>query len=1172
MKRLAYLASQFPELHETFITREVVALKVAGIPLRLYSLKRCRDRIVHPEAAPLAAETVYLPLSDGRVWMRALGELLRHPLRAASTLGWVLCHHGWPPTDTVKAVAVWVQALALARRMRQDGITHLHAHWATMPTTAAVIASRWLGIPFSFTAHAWDIFVPNPSLAAKLRLAERVITCTDYNRRHLAEVCPEAADKILLNYHGVDLNKFGKPVRLEAGRLAQAPERRQSTTSPSAFSLQPSASSGLPLLLSVGRLVEAKGFETLLDAYALMRDRGVRFKAVIVGEGPLRNALERQIAARGLTDVVEMKAALPQETLRQLYAGAYAFVLPCVVADNGDRDGIPNVILEAMAMGLPVVSTDLSGIPEAVRDQQTGLLVPSRDPNRLAQGLAHLLQHPEVARTFGERGRQWVATQFDERAHMERLVTVMRELLDSSPAVKILYVIWSLAVGGAERVVSLLARHLDPSSYRPMVACLNDAGQLAGPLEEAGVPVVAMHKQGLADVRVLWRLIRLIHRERIQLVHTHLWGGNLWGRLAARLAGVPMVATEHNTDVWKRPWHFAVDRWLARRTHALVAVSGAVREFYIAHGLPADRVETIPNGIETDRFPAPSRSSLYDTLGWPAETPVFLSIGRLVPAKRHEVFIEVMAAVAGQHPEARGLIVGDGPMRESLERRIRERGLAARVVLAGLRSDVPALLRGARAVVFTSEREGLPMVLLEAMASAVPVVACAVGGIPEVLEDGRTGWLVTPQDTAALIERLRHLATHPDTARRVGLAAQADVQKRWSIKAMVEPHEILYRRALRPPARLVYIIDHLDVGGAQRQLLELVRRIPRGRFAPSVVSLSSRRLALAGQFREAGIPVEMIDQAGTWSWHGLWALLRHLRAQRPAIVHTWLFTADLYGRLAAWLSGVPVIVSAVRSIDAWKPSHYVAADRLLRYVTDAFTVNADAIGATLIVRERVARERIHTIYNGVDLEAFDPLRTNGALRRRLALGEAAPLIGIVGRLAPEKDHATFLRAAAIVAREWPAAMFLVVGGGPLRQELGTLARALGLEGRLQFLDPPSDLAEVFAALDLVAVTSHYEGCCNVILEGMAMRKPVIATEVGGNPELVAPGTTGLLVPVGDPDRLAQAIVELLRRPDRRAMGEAARRRIEERFSMPRMVEQTAALYTRLLRQHGMVTP
>ena len=369
------------------------------------------------------------------------------------------------------------------------------------------------------------------------------------------------------------------------------------------------------------------------------------------------------------------------------------------------------------------------------------------------------------------------------------------------------------------------------------------------------------------------------------------------------------------------------------------------------------------------------------------------------------------------------------------------------------------------------------------------------------------------------------------------------------------------------PVRITCIIDDLGLGGTQRQLVELLNGLPRERYDCVVISLSRDKAHYADAVRALGVPLVQIPQSGRWDWRCFWTLRRLLREQRPAIVHTWLFTADLYGRVAAWLAGVPVIVSAVRSVDPWKPRHHIMADRLLRRITQAFTVNARAIGQVLVQREGVPPSSIHTIYNGVDLKQLDPDSVNGSFRRRLGFDDRTPLVGIVGRFAVEKDHATFLRAAAQVLQRLPHVRFVLVGQGPLEADLKRLTQELRIAGQVVFMESQPRVADVFSALNVVAVSSRYEGCCNVILEGMAMGKPVVATAVGGNPELVRHEQTGLLVPAQDPGAFASAIIRLMDDPalaDR--LGQSGRARIEQQFSVSRMVGETECLYRALLRQ------
>ena len=375
----------------------------------------------------------------------------------------------------------------------------------------------------------------------------------------------------------------------------------------------------------------------------------------------------------------------------------------------------------------------------------------------------------------------------------------------------------------------------------------------------------------------------------------------------------------------------------------------------------------------------------------------------------------------------------------------------------------------------------------------------------------------------------------------------------------------------QPPAsqgdvvRIAYVIDCLGWGGAQRQLVELVRALPKDRYVVEVISLSDDKVAYVEVLRQAGIALTLIPHSGKWSWTTLVRLYQALRRFRPAIVHTGLFTADLYGRVAARLAGVPWVVSTTQSVDSDKPWHYVLVDRWLKTLTDHFIVNAEAVGEVLCARERVARRKITTIYNGIDLERFRGQEQDGALRRQYGISAAQPLIGIVGRLAPVKDHETFIRAAWHVCQQLPTCAFVIVGSGPLKSSLEQLVAHLGMGANVHFVDTQTEVERVYTALDLLVVTSRYEGCCNVILEAMATGKPIVATAVGGNPELVIPGQTGLLVPPRQPKRIAEAILTLLHDPEQaRRLGRGGRHHVETQFALDRMVDQTEAVYRRLV--------
>jgi glycosyltransferase involved in cell wall biosynthesis len=335
-----------------------------------------------------------LPVGPLRLLAAHAGALVRHPIRYWRTLFEVVGGTHGSLADRVRTLCHFVEAVTVVPEIRRLEVDQLHAHWAVGSATVAMVVSRFTGIPFSFTAHAYDIWRDKLLLPEKLRAARMVVTCTDYNRRHLEDTYGIPADRFRVVYHGVDLERF---------------RRVERPANPS------------PLILSVGRLVEQKGFDRLIRACAELASAGVDFRCEIVGEGPLRGTLERMIDELRLGDRVTLPGKLFQEDLIRRYAGADVFALLCMPASDDDRDGIPNTLIEAMAMELPVVSTTFTGVPELVADGETGFPVESEDVTGAARGLRALLEDPARRQAMGEAGRRRVAADFTIGGSARRL-------------------------------------------------------------------------------------------------------------------------------------------------------------------------------------------------------------------------------------------------------------------------------------------------------------------------------------------------------------------------------------------------------------------------------------------------------------------------------------------------------------------------------------------------------------------------------------------------------------------------------------------------------------------------------------------------------------------------------------------------------------------------------
>ena len=362
---------------------------------------------------------------------------------------------------------------------------------------------------------------------------------------------------------------------------------------------------------------------------------------------------------------------------------------------------------------------------------------------------------------------------------------------------RILQIIPTLDRSGAEKQLTLLAAGLPRPEFETHVCLLTRTGPLAAELEAAGVPVVLIGKSGKVDPASFLRLKRHIAELRPDLVHTWLFAANGYGRAAALAAGVRhVVAGERCVDPWKA-WHeLAIDRWLARRTERIVVNSAGVRDFYVRHGLPSEKFVVIPNGIAP---PAPSdlgRNELLAELGLPAGARLVGAINRLWPQKRLKDLIWAADLLKVIRDDVHLLIVGDGPQRDRLERFRRQVKIEDKVHFLGHRNDVPRLLPHFDALWLASEYEGLPNVVMEAMAAGVPVVATDISGNRDLVVPGETGFLVPVGGRAAFARETKRILDDADLARRLGEAGRQRVLTEFTIERMVDRHAALYRELL----------------------------------------------------------------------------------------------------------------------------------------------------------------------------------------------------------------------------------------------------------------------------------------------------------------------------------------------------------------------------------------
>jgi colanic acid/amylovoran biosynthesis glycosyltransferase len=384
-KKIGYVVKRYPRFSETFIVNEILAHEAAGVQIEIFSLLPPTDAHFQDVIARVRAPVHYLPGEGSKVpsfW----GALTQ----AAAELPDFWNQLGKARTEDVRDVA---QAMALARHVRHRGIHHLHAHFASAPTTVARLAAVFAGVTYSFTAHAKDIFhrdVETEDLTLKFRDALTAVTVSDFNLRYLHDI---AGDKLVRIYNGIDLLRFPYT----------APVKRA------------------PRIVGIGRLVEKKGFSDLVSACALLKERGCAFECEIIGTGDQEPVLHAQIEQLGLQHNVALPGPRPQAEIISHLQSASVLAAPCVVGEDGNRDGLPTVLLEAMALGTPCVSTDVTGIPEVVRHNQTGLIVAQGSPAALAEALHRLLTNPAERVRLAAEARRLIEAEFDIHENARRI-------------------------------------------------------------------------------------------------------------------------------------------------------------------------------------------------------------------------------------------------------------------------------------------------------------------------------------------------------------------------------------------------------------------------------------------------------------------------------------------------------------------------------------------------------------------------------------------------------------------------------------------------------------------------------------------------------------------------------------------------------------------------------
>lgn len=413
--KVAYIVSRFPKITETFILYEILAIEKQGKQVEIYPLLRARntathpegasvlqklverartqeDRpvLMHPEAVPLVERANYHPFLSWPILRAHFSYLWRKPGAYLGTL-WTLLRANFGSMNYfIGALGIFPKSLYFAKLMEAEGITHVHAHFANHPAAAAFVIHSLTGIPYSFTAHGADLQVDQHMLCEKTAEADTVITISRYNKEFIVDKCGEQVrDKVDVIYCGVDTSVFQPR------------------------SINKFHASGPLNILCIGTMYEVKGHMYLLEACRLLQERGIDFECNLVGDGPFQEVLKEQVAQSGLAENIHFRGQQTRAQIADWLQRADVLSVPSIPTTSGRREGIPVVLMEAMSSGVPVVASDISGIPELVENEVSGLLIPPRDPKAIADAMERLYDYPTLRQRLGQGGRDKVVHEFD---------------------------------------------------------------------------------------------------------------------------------------------------------------------------------------------------------------------------------------------------------------------------------------------------------------------------------------------------------------------------------------------------------------------------------------------------------------------------------------------------------------------------------------------------------------------------------------------------------------------------------------------------------------------------------------------------------------------------------------------------------------------------------------
>jgi glycosyltransferase involved in cell wall biosynthesis len=729
------------------------------------------------------------------------------------------------------------------------------------------------------------------------------------------------------------------------------------------------------------------------------------------------------------------------------------------------------------------------------------------------------------------------------------------------------------STAGAEKQIIELAKRLDKSEYRLTLVSLDYCDPSVEPLIRSigcDFDVLRVRRiYGLSGLLQGIRFFRFLKDKKIDIVQTYHFGSDIWGTVIARLAGIRnIISNRRDMGFWRGNHHVLAYQWINRWVKRIVVNAQSIKDLVlVSEGVPATHIEVIHNGVGlTPVQNAPSVSALKQSLGIAHDHLVLMHVANLKPVKGHVYLFDALQEILKKHPKVTLVLIGEDMLNGFLQNKTVELGIHKNVVFLGKRKDVSTLLTVADIGVLPSLSEGMSNAILEYMIAAKPAVVTNVGGNPELVEDGINGFLVEKESGPALAAALLKLIEDKDLRTTLGAKGRQKVVSDFTNEAMLRHYEHLYESLSTRKIKVMHFISSGGLFGAENVLLNIAQSFKNDHYSPIVTAILDERqpnLQVIERARELGLPVRVFRSQGRFDPKTIQQVKEFLLDHKIDILHTHNYKSDIIGALAArgtrtalistahGFTGMNSKVSGYERIDQWF---------LKKYFNKTVAVTDQMLTDFPPEKRRV-------IPNGIDFRKFAPSETvRRETRQKYNIGDDDILIGTVGRLSIEKDQALLIAALADTCRSNRQVKLMIVGDGPEGDTLRGLARASGLEECIIFTGLVSNPAPYYQAFDIFVLSSRTEGTPLTVLEAMASQVPVIATKVGGIPDIIDHDITGLLTDPGHALQLKDAIGTLMADTHKRqVLKDTAFRYARDNFSVERMKELYEDVYREILR-------